>query len=167
MRTFVLVWVGQLISLLGTHLTGFALGVWVFQRTGSVTQFALISVCTTLPGIIISPLAGALVDRWERRWAMILSDSGAGLSTLVIALLLLSNHLEIWHIYIATAVGSIFNAFQWPAYTAAITLLVPKRHLGRASGMTQLGEAVALIAAAAFVFLFCVPITNGCSQVIW
>lgn len=146
-RTFVLVWFGQLISLLGTHLTGFALGVWVFQRTGSVTQFALISVFTTLPGLIVSPLAGALVDRWERRWAMILSDSGAGLSTLAIALLLLSNHLEIWHIYLATGISSIFNAFQWPAYTAAITLLVPKQHLGRASGMTQLGEAVARIAS--------------------
>jgi DHA3 family macrolide efflux protein-like MFS transporter len=145
MRIFIVVWFGQLISLLGTHLTGFALGVWVFQRTGSVTQFALISVFTTLPGIIVSPLAGTLVDRWNRRWAMILSDSGAGLSTLAIALLLLSNHLDIWHIYLATAVSSIFNSFQWPAYTAAITLLVPKQHLGRSSGMTQLGEAIARI----------------------
>lgn len=148
-RVFVIVWFGQLISLTGTQLTGFALGVWVFQRTGSVTRFALISVCTMLPGILISPLAGALVDRWDRRRAMLLSDSGAGLSTLVIVLLLLSDQLKLWHIYLATTFGSLFNAFQIPAYKASISLLVPKKHLGRASGMTQFSEAFAQIVSPA------------------
>lgn len=143
MRVFILIWFGQLVSLIGSGLTGFALGIWVYQRTGSVTQFALISLCTTLPLILISPLAGTLVDRWNRRWAMLLSDSAAGLSTLAIALLLVAGRLEVWHIYLAAAWGSIFSAFQWPAYAAATTLLVPKKHLGRASGMTQLGQAVA------------------------
>ena len=145
MWVFNLIWFGQLVSLIGSGLTSFALGVWVYQRTGSVTQFALISVFTTLPGIVISPLAGALVDRWDRRWAMILSDSGAGFSTLVIALLLFANRLEIWHIYLAMATRSAFRAFQWPAYAAATTLLVPKKHLGRASGMVQAAEAAAEI----------------------
>lgn len=76
-RSFLVIWFGQLVSLTGSGLTGFALGVWVYQRTGSVTQFALISLFTALPGIVFSPLAGALVDRWDRRWAMILSDAGA------------------------------------------------------------------------------------------
>ncbi len=143
MRVFILIWFGQLVSLIGSGLTGFALGIWVYQRTGSVTQFALISLCTTLPLILISPLAGTLVDRWNRRWLMILSDSAAGLSTLAIALLLVAGRLEVWHIYLAAAWGSTFSAFQWPAYAAATTLLVPKKHLGRASGMTQLGQAVA------------------------
>ena len=142
MRIFLLVWFGQVISLLGSGLTNFALGVWVYQGTGSVTQFALISLFTTLPLILISPLAGALVDRWNRRWVMIISDSGAGLSTLIVALLLFTGHLEIWHIYLANAISSSFSAFQRPAYTAATTLLVPKQQLGRASGMIQLGEAV-------------------------
>lgn len=143
MRVFILIGFGQLVSLIGSGLTGFALGVWVYQRTGSVTQFALISLCTTLPLILISPLAGTLVDRWNRRWLMILSDSAAGLSTLAIALLLVAGRLEVWHIYLAAAWGSTFSAFQWPAYAAATTLLVPKKHLGRVSGMTQLGQAVA------------------------
>lgn len=143
MQVFILIWFGQLVSLIGSGLTGFALGVWVYQRTGSVTQFALISVSTILPLILISPLAGTLVDRWNRRWVMILSDLGSGLSTGAIALLLVAGRLEIWHIYLATAFGSTFSAFQWPAYTAATTLLVPKKHLGRASGMTQLGKAFA------------------------
>ncbi len=143
MQIFILIWFGQLVSLIGSGLTSFALGVWVYQRTGSVTQFALISLATTLPLIVISPVAGTLVDRWNRRWAMILSDSGAGLSTLMIVLLLATDHLEIWHIYLATAISSSFSAFQWPAYTATTTLLVPKQHLSRASGMTQLRQAAA------------------------
>ena len=140
-RLFIIIWFGQLVSLIGSGLTSFALGIWVYQRTGSVTQFALISLSTTLPLITISPIAGPLIDRWNRRWAMIFSDSGAGLSTLAISLLLAIGHLEIWHIYLVTAISSAFNAFQWPAYTATTTLLVPKQHLSRASGMTQLGRA--------------------------
>lgn len=148
-RSFVLIWFGQLISLTGSGLTGFALGVWVFQRTGSVTLFALISLFTTLPGIVFSPVAGALVDRWDRRQAMILSDAGAALCTLSLALLLLANRLEVWHIYIGMGISSAFSAFQWPAYSAATTLLVPKEHLARASGMVQMSRAVAQIASPA------------------
>ncbi len=144
-QTFLLIWFGQLISLTGSGLTGFALGVWVYLRSGSVTQFALISLFTSLPGIVFSPIAGALVDRWDRRRAMILSDTGAGLCTLSIALLFLSGKLEVLHIYIAMAVSSTFSAFQWPAYSAATTLLVSKENLGRASGMVQISEAVAQI----------------------
>ncbi len=146
-RTFVVIWLGQLVSLTGSGLTGFALGVWVYQRTGSVTQFALISLFTALPGILFSPLAGAFVDRWDRRWAMILSDTGAGVCTLIVALLLLAHRLQVWQIYLLMAVSSTFSAFQWPAYSAATTMLVPKEHLGRASGMTQIGQALAQIAS--------------------
>jgi MFS transporter, DHA3 family, macrolide efflux protein len=143
MVVFILVWLGQLISRIGSGLTGFALGVWVYQHTGSVTQFALISLFATLPRITISPLAGALVDRWNRRICMMISDAGAGLSIGAIALLLAIGHLELWQIYLATAVSYTFYAFQGPAYTAATTLLVPSQYLGRASGMIQLGGAVA------------------------
>lgn len=145
MWIFIIIWFGQLISLIGTTLTDFALGVWIFQQTGSVTQFALITVTTLLPGILISPIAGTLVDRWDRRLAMLFSDCGAALCTFAIFLLLLGNRLEIWHIYLLTALSSLCNAFQWPAYTASVTLLVPKKHFGRASGMMQISEAVAQI----------------------
>lgn len=144
-QAFFLIWFGQLVSLVGSGLTGFALGIWVYQRTGSVTQFALISLFTYLPGVVISPLAGTFVDRWDRRWVMAFSDTGAGFSTLAIALLLFAGRLDIWHIYIATAISSIFSAFQRPAYYAATTLLVPKEHLGRASGMVQVGLAAGQI----------------------
>jgi hypothetical protein len=96
-QTFAIVWFGQVISFIGSGLTSFALGVWVYQTTGSITRFALISLFTTLPGVVLGPFAGALVDRWDRRRAMILSDAGAGLSTLAIILLLLIGRLEVGH----------------------------------------------------------------------
>src|SRR5262245_31049102 len=72
--TFLIVWFGQVVSLLGSGLTGFALGVWVYQQTGSATELSVILVCTRFPGVVISPIAGALVDRWDRRVAMLYSD---------------------------------------------------------------------------------------------
>jgi DHA3 family macrolide efflux protein-like MFS transporter len=74
---FSIIWLGRLVFVLGSSLTGFALGIWVYQRTGSATQFGLIAFCGALPSILFSPLAGALVDRWNHhRWIMILSDRG-------------------------------------------------------------------------------------------
>ena len=143
MRVFLIVWFGQLISLIGSGLTSFALGVWVYQRTGSVTQFSLILLSAMLPSILISPVAGAFVDRWNRRWCMILSDSGAGITTVAIALLLTTGNLEIWHIYLAVSLSSVCKGFQLPAYTASTSSLVPKEFLPRASGMVQSAEACA------------------------
>jgi len=146
-KAFVFVWSGQAVSLIGSSLTGFALGVWVYQDTSSATQFAFIMVCASLPSVLISPWAGALVDRWNHRWTMILSDTGAALSTLVIVLLLVAGRLEVWHIYLATAISSTLSAFQWPAYIAATTQLVPRKHLGRASGMLQMARGIAQVTA--------------------
>ncbi|WP_375511204.1 MFS transporter [uncultured Nostoc sp.] len=145
MRIFILIWLGQLVSFIGSGLTDFALGVWVYQRTGSATQLALISLSSTLPLIVCSAVAGTLVDRWNRRWVMILSDCGAGLITGVLVLFMVVGRLEIWQMYLATAISSCFRAFQWPAYTASITLLVPKKHLDRANGMIQFAEAATLL----------------------
>jgi MFS family permease len=147
MTSFLVIWGGQVVSALGTSLTGFALGVWVYQHRGSATRFALIALVTTLPGILLSPLAGALVDRWDRRWAMIVSDAGAGCATLALALLFWRGRLELWHIYLLLTVGSMFGTLQWPAFSAATTQLVPKEQLGRAAGLTQTGSGAAELLA--------------------
>ena len=157
-QTFVVIWFGQLVSLVGSGLTGFALGVWLYQQTGSVTLFALNALFFTVPQMLFSPFAGALVDRWDRRWAMILSDAGAGLTTLFLALMLFFGQLEFWHVYVATLFNALFGAFQWPAYSAATTLLVPKKHLGRAGGMVQLGEAISQLVAPALAGVLLVTI---------
>lgn len=147
MRVFLLVWFGQLISAIGSRLTGFAIGVWMYQQTGSVTQYALIYLFTYLPETLMSPIAGALVDRWDRRMAMLISDAGAALCTLAIALLLFSNHLHSWNLYPLLTIKAGFTAFQIPAYTAATTLLVSKQHYSRTGGMIQLAQAVSQVAA--------------------
>lgn len=146
-RSFLVLWLGQVVSLLGTSLSGFALGIWVYQTTGSVTQFAIIALTTALPRVLLAPVAGALVDRWSRKRMIILGDTGAGLSTLGILSLLSFGTLEPWHVYIATAFAAVCSVAQTPAYIASVPLLVPDRHLGRANGMVQLGEAAARIAA--------------------
>ena len=164
MRTFIVVWFGQLISTIGSGLTGFALGVWVYQETGSTTLFAMNMLAYAIPNLVVSPFAGALVDRWDRRKIMIMSDTGAGLATLSVAALLVTGNLEIWHVFVATAVSATFTTFQWPAYSATTTLLVPKEQLGRAGGMVQIGEAVSqLLAPAAAGALF---VTTGLQGVV-
>ncbi len=142
---FLLTWFGQVVSLVGSGLTSFALGVWVYERTGSPTLFAFIGLFAVLPKVVFSPLAGALVDRLDRRRVMILADGGAGLSTLFVAVLLFSGRLELWHIYLSAAVSSLCGTFQWPAYSAAVSQLLPARNLGRANGMIQFGRAAAEI----------------------
>jgi DHA3 family macrolide efflux protein-like MFS transporter len=149
MNTFLAIWLGQVISLVGSGLTGFALGVWVFEQTGSATQFALIGLSAVLPRVILSPLAGAIVDRCDRRRVMILSDAGAGLSTLAIVLLLWTNQLETWQIYALTFVNAACGTLQWPAFAATTSLLVSKKNLGRANGLVQFGQAASEILAPA------------------
>lgn len=156
MRTFLVVWAGQFVSLTGSNLTGFALGVWVFQETGSTTKLALVIFAGQVPQLLATPIAGALVDRWDRRRAMIISDSGAALGTVVIAALLITDSLEIWHLYVALSISGVFQALQWPAYSAATTMLVDKRHYGRAAGLVQLAEATAQVIAPALAGLLLV-----------
>lgn len=155
MRGFLIIWLGELISMLGSGLTGFALGVWIYQETGLATPFAITVLLGTLPRILLSPIAGSLADRWNRRWIMILSDTGSALVTLLAFFLLQGDSLQIWMIYLISVLYSIFGAFQEPAYTASITMLVPKKDLARASGLGSLGQALeSLLTPVAAGFLF-------------
>ena len=147
MRRFAIVWFGQVVSLLGTGMTAFALTIWAWQKTGSATALALVGLFSFGPAVIVSPLAGALVDRWNRRWVMALSDLASGLSTLAVLTLFLAHRLEIWHLCIAGAFASVFQAFQWPAYSAAISLMGPKAQYARASGMISLAESGSQVVA--------------------
>jgi MFS transporter, DHA3 family, macrolide efflux protein len=142
LRIFLVIWFSQTVSQLGSQLTSFALGVWVYTQTGSVTDFALIMLFATLPGVLLAPFLGVLADRWNRRLVMMLSDSGSAAITLMVALLLATGRLELWHIYLAAAIGSILSALQMPALMASIPLLIPKEHLGRANGFLQISASV-------------------------
>jgi DHA3 family macrolide efflux protein-like MFS transporter len=161
LRSFLIIWIGQLVSLVGSQLTGFALGVWVYDQTHSVMLLAFSQVAFQAPQILLSPLAGVLADRWDRRTAMIVSDFGAGLAVLVTAILYINNRLVPWMVIPINFWMSAFIALMWPAYTASITVLVPKEQYGRANGFVQLGEALTQIAGPALAGVFYVTIKLG------
>lgn len=153
MRTFLIVWAGQLVSLLGSRMTRFALIIWAYQQTGDATTLALLGFFSYLPIVLASPFAGVWVDRLDRRKIMILADSGSALTTAGLLILYASGHLAIWHLYLAEGLSGFFEAFQSPAYTAASSLLVPKAHYGRASGLRSLALNGADVIAPAFAGL--------------
>ena len=142
MKTFFIIWIGQLISIIGSGLTGFGLSVWIYTQTGEATPIALNALIFNLPRIILAPVAGSVADRYNRRRIMILADTAAALTTLGAAALLFSGNLQVWHIYLLTFLSAVGSSFQQPAYSASITMLVPKKDLARAGGIQQMGGAV-------------------------
>ncbi len=141
MAAFTVIWAGQVVSLLGTAMSQFALTLWAYQATGRATPLALIGFFFSVPVVALGPLVGTLVDRGNRRLMMMLSDLAAAANTVVILILYGTGSLQVWHLYITATVGGIFQGFQWPAYSAAITLMLPKEHYGRASGMLEISGA--------------------------
>ncbi len=142
MRTFTTIWIGQLISLLGSGLTGFALGVWIYSQTGKATPFAMTVLFSSLPPVLLGPWVGSIADRYSRKKIILLADSGAALVTLAALILLMSGNLKIWNIYLIALAGSTFGAFQEPAFSASVVMLVPKKDLQRANGMAQMSNAL-------------------------
>lgn len=147
MKGFTIIWFGQLVSLLGTGMTQFALTIWAWQATGEATALALVALFATVPQILTSPLAGAIVDRWDRKHVMMLSDLAAGISTAAVLILHNSSQLQVWHLYVTAAFTGAFSAFQFPAYSAAVSTMLPKEQYGRASGMISLADAASGIVA--------------------
>ena len=147
LRTFLTIWGGQTISLIGTSMTRFALLTWAYDQTKEATTLALLGFSSFIFYVLLSPLAGVLVDRWNRRVVMFVTDLGAALMTLMVFLLALSGNLQIWHLYLAEALTGAFEAFQVPAYQAAITMLIPKQHYARASGLNSFGMGASRIIA--------------------
>lgn len=135
---FTVVWLGQIISVLATNMSAFALTIWVFQKTGSATSLGLMQVFFITPFLLITPFAGVMVDRHNRKLMMMVSDSVAGVATVSILLLQYFGVLEVWHLYAAAVFQGLGNAFQWPSYSATISTMVPKEHYGRANGMMSL-----------------------------
>jgi len=135
MHTFIIIWLGQFVSTIGSQMTFFAITIWAWEKTGSATALALVSFFFFAPSILTSLLAGTIVDRVNRKVLMIISDTVTALATLAILLIYLSNTLQIWHLYIIAAVISPFNQIQQLSYQVSITTLVPKHHYTRASSM--------------------------------
>ncbi len=141
MLGFTLVWVGQIVSVLASGMTTFAMTIYMYQQTHSATAMAFVQVAYITPFLIMSPIAGVMVDRYNRKLMMMVSDIAGGTATLMLCILFFTGHLEYWQIYITSAIAGIGTTFQWPAYSAAITVMIPKEQYGRANGMMSLIEA--------------------------
>jgi DHA3 family macrolide efflux protein-like MFS transporter len=159
---FFTIWIGQAFSVLGSNLVGFAFVWYLTEQTGSATVLAIGSLMSMLPNVIVSPFAGALVDRWNRKAVMIIFDSITALFTLLLAVLFLMDSVQIWHIYLVMFIRSTCGQFQWSAITASTSLMVPKSQLSRVAGMNQtLNGIMNIIAPAMGAFLIDLMPTQG------
>ncbi len=148
MRAFTVIWAGQLVSFLGTGMTNFALSFYIFERTGQATALTVAIFCFVAPSIALSPIAGALVDRYDRKRMIILTDLSAVVVTIAWLLILMTaGDLALWQIYLGNIIAGAFNALQFPAFSAAVSLLIPKQQFGRASGMMNFADAASNILA--------------------
>ncbi|HUI87989.1 MAG TPA: MFS transporter [Anaerolineales bacterium] len=141
MLGFTFVWIGQIVSVLASGMTSFAMTIYMYQQTHSATAMGLVQVAYITPFLIMSPIAGVMVDRYNRKLMMMVSDIAGGIATLSLFILFSTGHLAYWQIYIAVAVSGVGTTFQWPAYSAAISTMVSKEQYGRANGMMSLIEA--------------------------
>lgn len=132
---------GQAISIMASNMVEFAVSIWVFERTGSAAVLGGMTTAFTVPFLVLTPVAGVMVDRYNRKLMMMASDIMAGVGTAILLVLQLTGSLQTWHFYVVNALIGIGNAFHWPAYSAAITTMVPKEHYGRANGMISFVEA--------------------------
>jgi DHA3 family macrolide efflux protein-like MFS transporter len=147
---FFTIWTGQAFSLLGSQLVQFALVWWITKTTGSATMLAMATLVALLPQIVLGPLAGTLVDRWNRRLTMIIADSIIALATIVLAVLFALGQAQVWHVYLMMFVRSAAGGFHWPAMAASTSLMVPKQHLARVQGLNQMLYGLLSIVAAPF-----------------
>jgi DHA3 family macrolide efflux protein-like MFS transporter len=145
---FFTIWGGQAASLLGSQLVGFALIWWLTKATGSATVLATASLVGLIPQVILGPLVGTLVDRWNRRIVMILADSVIALATLALAVLFWLGYVQFWHVYILMFIRSVAGGFHYASMQASTSLMVPKEHLARVQGLNQmLNGAMNIISA--------------------
>ena len=145
LRDFLLIWFGQLVSGVGSRLTSFALAVWVYDTTKSTTQFALVFVAMAIPALLLSPVAGALIDRWDRRRVMMVCELASAVLIGGLALLAATDGLSLPVIYLGVGLSAITNAFLQPAYAASVPLLADRDQLVRLNGLIQTGQGVSLV----------------------
>lgn len=149
LRTFYIILLTQTFSMIGSRISGLAVGFEVFAQTGQATTLTLVAFFAILPGLLATGFAGVLSDRWDRRKIIILSDFGQAVATLFLLFSFLSGSFQLWHLYAVTIAQSLFDAFQWPAFSASVTMMVPDSERDRANTLQQLTGPLAGIIAPA------------------
>jgi MFS family permease len=146
--------VTQTLSLVGSRMTSIGVGIWVFTETGKTAPLLLTSFFNELPGMLAGSLAGVIVDRWDRRRVMILSDAGQAIGSVLLMVSFLSGHFEIWHLYAVAFLQGVFATFQGPAERAAMTMLIPVEQRERANALKETSFPLAGIIAPVLTGLF-------------
>lgn len=157
LRFFLILWLTQAFSSLGSAMTNFALVLWLYQDSGSALKTAMLTVCSYAPYVLLSIFAGVISDRWNKKAVMLVCDSVAAAGTLVIVLLLQLHLLAVWHLYLLNACNGLMNAVQSPASDVATTLLTPKKYYQKTSGLRSFSNSLVsmltpVLATAFFAF---------------
>lgn len=145
LKTFIILWLTQALSSLGSSMTGFALVIWLYNDSGSALITALLTVCSYAPYVIVSIFAGAISDKWNKKAVMLVCDSFAALTTVCVLVLFKTGSLEVWHLYILNALNGLMNSVQSPASDVAATLLTPEKHYQKTSAMRYFSNSLVSI----------------------
>ena len=149
LKQFLLLWISQAVSALGTAITEYSLIVWVYRQNGTATSVTLLTLCSFAPTILFRFVAGAAADRWDKKRVMLFADLFAACGTFAVLILYSGASLQIWHLYVINVLLSLMNAFQEPASYVATSLLVPKEHYAKAGGLQGVsGAAISILAPA-------------------
>ena len=161
-RTYYTILLTQTFSQIGSLMTSFAIGIYLFIETGDVTPLGIVGTLAVLARILMSNIAGVVTDRMDRRLVMVWSDVGQAVATVFLMAMFWTDNLELWHVYAATLVSAAFGTFQMPAFTASISQLVPDDQRDRANSIMQMtGPAASIIAPAVAGALYGVLSLDG------
>lgn len=173
LKHFLILWSSQAVSALGSAMTSFALVIWAYGQQGTATSVSLLMVCSTLPSVLFSFIAGSFADRWNKKVIMLVSDSIAAAGSLTVLLLLTAGQLQVWHLYVVNLVIGLMNAFQIPASTVAVSLITPREQYTRIGGLQAFSGALVTIltpalatAVMAFGGIYTVLMVDLCSFVV-
>ena len=142
LKDFYILWSTQSLSQLGSAMTGFALTLWLYEKTGSALSTAALTICTYAPYVLMSIFAGAISDRFDKKKTMLVCDALAALTTVLVFVLYRTETLSLWHLYAVNAFSGLMNTVQQPASEVAYTLIVPKEHYQRTSGLQSLSRSL-------------------------
>lgn len=142
MKDFLLLWISQSLSGLGSAMTSYALVIWSYSQKGSALMSAMLMVCSYAPYVLLSIFAGALSDKWDKKKTMLVCDTAAALTTVVTLILLLNDSLQVWHLYLLNAVNGLMNTIQQPASEVAVTRVLPKKYYQKVGGMRYFASSL-------------------------
>lgn len=150
LKSFIILWITQSFSALGSAMTNFALVIWLYNDSGSALTTAMLAVCSYAPYVLMSIFAGAVSDKWNKKTIMLVCDSIAALCTVLVLVLLRTDSLEVWHLYVLNALNGLMNTIQQPASDVASTMITPEKHYQKTSGMRSFSNSLVSILTPVF-----------------